>query len=329
MTETIPTTDIKQKLGDLARYHAIAGAHDLYKLAELIAEKLPPKIIPVQFFFAGISAIREARIARNEWHYHRLMKDLTGMAEAVFAPDDCEKIREFYAGIENSRKEREKAEYCTGFAAYRSGVLGDYLKEMIQSGALKPGSMFLDLGAGKAARLLEAAENGLEAYGIEINPSLVIASKRKLSSVSNLADRCRIAQGSYYPADYIGLRIAGKALALEYEEKHCIHSSTSSRSGSIIFHPVATEKDPFIELGIAFSDIDVFFSYTWDLELASQLEIISRYARTGAILLNAPTNHDLCQRLLDELGLPEKLGLDKKTIQNETIDSIIVKYTKM
>lgn len=63
--------------------------------------------------------------------------------------------------------------------------------------------------------------------------------------------------------------------------------------------------------GSLFQDVAIFFSYSWGIELPSQLEIFSRYASADAVFLNEtaaePEKHE---ELLEKLGLQqESLGI--------------------
>ncbi len=331
MPKNISTAQVKKDLRVLGRYHAAKGDSDLYTLATRTAEVLPRRITPTQLYWIGINQIIKSGISATRQHYYRLIDELVVMAETVLDFTDASAIREAHAGIKKIREEKAKAEKSTGFVPYISGVLGTYLRKLIESGSLNPGSNFLDLGAGRAERLLEAAESGLDAYGIEITPALVEAANIKIEAAKGRLNgrACKVTEGSYYPRDYIELREKGQAFALEYEREFFDRHESLQAQKDRIFHPVASVNDPFEELGIAFSEVDAFWSYTWGPELASQIEILSMFAKTGAFLLNVSANHPLCKQLLDELNLVERLGLSRETLSQPGELDVIVKYTKM
>ncbi|MBI4162550.1 MAG: hypothetical protein HY513_02610, partial [Candidatus Aenigmarchaeota archaeon] len=111
----------------------------------------------------------------------------------------------------------------------------------------------------------------------------------------------------------IELRERGKAVALEYEElPRGRHEDEFYRR---VFHPVASDKNPFEELGIGLSDIDVFWSFPWYEQVPSQLEIFSRYAKQGAIFLSGRD-----YGITKELELVKRLGLRKTEWSNNKIE---------
>lgn len=198
------------------------------------------------------------------------------------------------------------------------------LRICLDKGIISPGTIFLDLGAGKGRVVIEAARYGFYAYGIEYHQQHVFDAEQKIrvarrSAALGESSICRVVQGSYYPRAYIALRDRREAIALQHEDlffdvsysdpQHA--SSFSLKTRARVFYPVASDNDPFAEVGVSFRDISVFFSYTWGVELPSQLEIFSRYAHPDALFLNEtaeePEKH---QELLDALRLKqEPLGV--------------------
>ncbi len=213
------------------------------------------------------------------------------------------------------------------YVPYPRDAFHQGIRKCFDKGVISSGTTFLDWGAGKGRLLIEAARLGFHAYGIEYHQELVSAAEREIADARRsgaFGDEsiCRVVQGSYYPKEYIALRAQGQAVALQHEDRFfdgitsdqltCF--SFPSKKKARVFYPVASEHDPFVALGIAWHDVSVFFSYTWGIELPSQLEIFSRYAAPGAIFLNEtaaePEKH---QELLDALGLQqERLGVSNR-----------------
>ena len=210
----------------------------------------------------------------------------------------------------------------TGFIPYPASVFRSLLTYLIRSGEVLPGSTFLDLGAGEGGLVMEAVDLGLHGFGIEIHPRLVREGKIRTENERirfSRNTRCELAEGSYYPPEYIELRDQGRAVALDYEDgifwrQHpdgtTLFQHFYPTERRELFHPVVSEPNPFRVLGIGLQDIDLFFSYTWGIQLPSILELFSLYARGGSVLLNVtstfPERHEeLVKRLnltIEDIG---------------------------
>ncbi len=165
--------------------------------------------------------------------------------------------------------------FFQGFLPYPRDTFAAGLDICKRRGLIRPNAVFLDLGAGKAGIVREAARFNLDAYGIEFHENLAeiadneIRIARRSGEISTRAV-CSVVSGNYYPHDYLTLRANNFAVALQYE--------------------------------------DIFFSYAWGIELPSQLEIFSRYAASDALFLNEtaaePEKHE---ELLTRLGLEQEI----------------------
>ncbi len=203
----------------------------------------------------------------------------------------------------------------TGFHPYR-GNIKPFISALIESGEVSPTGRFLDLGAGDGKIVVDAGSLGLNSYGIEINPNLAqqweenIRSGREHGKTPDNS-RCQVVLGSYYPKEYIFLREQGRTIAPRYEDGLFYRSYGSETvccdlgdERDRVFHPVSSDQDPFKALGFHIEDVDLFFNYSWGIELPSVLEMFSIFGRRDSVLLNNsagyPVEH---KKMLVEMGL--------------------------
>lgn len=123
-----------------------------------------------------------------------------------------------------------------------------------------PGLRFLEWGAATGVITIIADLLGFDAYGIELESSLV-ATARALAT--KFDSRARFAAGSFLPSGY------------EWRSR-----DGDKRIGTLGIGPSA-----YRELGYALDDFDVVFGYPWDGEQELMLDLMSRYGRADAILL--------------------------------------------
>lgn len=76
-------------------------------------------------------------------------------------------------------------------------------RQMVDLAAVRPGEKAVDLGSGDGRVVIELARRGAEAHGWEVNPFLVLLSRRKIRS-EGLAGRAFIHWGSFWRADFSG-----------------------------------------------------------------------------------------------------------------------------
>ncbi len=201
--------------------------------------------------------------------------------------------------------------WSKGYVPYPLDAFEKGIEKCLRRGYVSSGTIFLDLGAGKGRLVIKAARHGFHAYGIEYHEQYVSAfeeniSLAHLSAALKQDTICRVVQGSYYPKEYVALRDRGEAIALSYEDKFS-PTSFPLEKRKCVFHPVASDPNPFTVLGIALQEVLVFFSYTWGVELPSQLELFSRYAHPQAIFLNETAQEpEQKHELLDALGLQQE-----------------------
>jgi SAM-dependent methyltransferase len=119
---------------------------------------------------------------------------------------------------------------------------------------------FLELGSATGVITIVADLLGFDAFGIELDGSLV-ATARKLAERHE--SRARFAAGSFLPAGYRWKPESGDA-----------------RMGTIGSGPSA-----YMELGRALDDFDVVYAYPWDGEAPIMLDLMRRYGNPNAQLL--------------------------------------------
>lgn len=74
------------------------------------------------------------------------------------------------------------------------------VKKMLELAQLKPGEKLVDLGSGDGRILIEAAKLGAEAIGYEIDPFLVLKSKKEIKK-QGLENKIKIYRRSFWQAD--------------------------------------------------------------------------------------------------------------------------------
>lgn len=122
------------------------------------------------------------------------------------------------------------------------------------------GLRFLEWGSATGVITIIADLLGFDAYGVELEPSLV-ATARVLAT--KYESRARFVAGSFLPSGY------------EWRSK-----DGDNRIGTLGVGPSA-----YRELGYALDDFDVVFGYPWDGEQDLMLDLMNRYGRADAILL--------------------------------------------
>jgi hypothetical protein len=123
-----------------------------------------------------------------------------------------------------------------------------------------PGLRFLEWGSATGVITIAADLLGFDAYGIELQASLVVTARelaRKFDS------RARFVVGSFLPTGYRWQPSDGDA-----------------RTGTL-----GTGESGYLQLGYALDDFDVVFGYPWDGEQALMLDLMNRYGRPDATLL--------------------------------------------
>lgn len=101
---------------------------------------------------------------------------------------------------------------------------------------------------------------GFEAYGIELDSSLVATSRRLATQFQSKA---RFVAGSFLPAGY------------RWEP-----TSGDGRIGTL-----GTGRSGYLELGHPLDDFDIVFGYPWGGEEPMMIDLMQRFGRPGGLLL--------------------------------------------
>jgi|SRR5581483_4937381 len=80
------------------------------------------------------------------------------------------------------------------------------VQTMIELAQVKPGDRAVDLGSGDGRLVIALAQAGVEAHGYEINPLLVVISRRTIQKL-NLSDRAFVHWQSFWKQDLSGFSI--------------------------------------------------------------------------------------------------------------------------
>ena len=123
-----------------------------------------------------------------------------------------------------------------------------------------PGRRFLEWGSATGIITIMADMMGFDAYGIEIDASLVATAHEVASRHRSAA---RFVVGSFLPAGY----------------------RFRTRDGDGRTGTIADGPSGYIELGRALEDFDVVFGYPWNGEEAVMLDVMQRYGGSDALLL--------------------------------------------
>ncbi|MCU0834568.1 MAG: hypothetical protein MUC77_09045 [Chromatiaceae bacterium] len=127
---------------------------------------------------------------------------------------------------------------------------------------LPAGPRFCDWGSGIGTMTALAALNGLDAYGIEIEPAFVTAAR---ALCAELAVPARFACGSFLSSD-----LAGRfAVTGTYGATHWA---------------VPPPPDAYSLLGARISEMDLIYAYPWPREVALYERLFELTARRGAAL---------------------------------------------
>jgi hypothetical protein len=123
-----------------------------------------------------------------------------------------------------------------------------------------PGRRFLEWGSATGIITIMADMMGFDAYGIEIDASLVATASETARRHRSAA---RFVVGSFLPSGY----------------------RFRTRDGDGRTGTIADGPSGYVELGRALEDFDVVFGYPWNGEEAVMLDVMQRYGRSDALLL--------------------------------------------
>lgn len=122
------------------------------------------------------------------------------------------------------------------------------------------GLRFLEWGSATGVITVMADLLGFEAYGIELDPSLVRTADHLAESFQSEA---RFVAGSFLPTGYVW----------------------RARNGDRRTGTLGTGPSGYLELGYPLDEFDVVFGYPWDGEQAMMLDLMASYGRRDALLL--------------------------------------------
>src|SRR6185369_13297968 len=123
-----------------------------------------------------------------------------------------------------------------------------------------PGRRFLEWGSATGIITIMADMMGFDAYGIEIDASLVATASETANRHRSAA---RFVVGSFLPAGY----------------------RFRTRDGDGRTGTIADGPSGYVELGRPLEDFDVVFGYPWNGEEAVMLDVMQQYGRSDALLL--------------------------------------------
>lgn len=212
----------------------------------------------------------------------------------------------YKSGLTNYDETRE-----TGYYALLPSKILNNIQALKNEGIIKEKDKFIDLGSGLGFSVVCAAYKGLDAYGIEISQMLFEGSKKliehlKNEKIINQDAVCNFAEGSYFPNEYSKLRnekyfFKNKSIAKKYEvipKKNKVALCTNT------LHTKENNFDVYEKLGVKLNEIDLFYSFCWEENVPSILEIFSLYAKDDAMMIFESAGFPKkANKLLDELNL--------------------------
>lgn len=123
-----------------------------------------------------------------------------------------------------------------------------------------PNLRFLEWGSATGVIAIMADLLGFEAYGIEIDGSLV-ATARWLAD--KYGSKARFAEGSFLPTGY----------------------EWRAPDGDTRLGTVGSGRSGYLELKIPLDEFDIVYGYPWDGEAEIMRDVMKRYGRPDAIFL--------------------------------------------
>ena len=168
----------------------------------------------------------------------------------------CDAGWEFFDRFDRTVRER-------GFHAFVASEYEAVLEALIARRAA--GLRFLELGSASGVITIMADLLGYEAYGIELDHSLVATSREM---AHRFGSNARFVAGSFFPAGYSYRALDGEV-----------------RTGTL-----GEGESGYQELGFALDDFDVVFGYPWGGEEPVLLDLMKRYGNPDALLLMHSVN---------------------------------------
>ncbi|MBI3791961.1 MAG: hypothetical protein HY275_13935 [Gemmatimonadetes bacterium] len=143
----------------------------------------------------------------------------------------------------------------------RPFVAADYEAVLASLRAVRhPGFRFLEWGSGSGIITILADLLGFDAYGIELDASLVEVAQARATRHGSHA---HFVAGSFLPAGY----------------------RWTSRNGDNRMGTMGSGPSGYIRMGRALEEFDVVYGYPWAGEEAMMLDLMNRYGRSDALLL--------------------------------------------
>lgn len=121
-----------------------------------------------------------------------------------------------------------------------------------------PGARFLEWGSASGIIAIMADMMGFEAYGIELDASLVTTARALAARVGSQA---QFVTGSFLPTGYKRL------------------------GGDNASETIGDGPSGYLQLGRALDDFDVVFGYPWDDDAPLMHDLMRHYGRPDALLL--------------------------------------------
>jgi hypothetical protein len=145
-------------------------------------------------------------------------------------------------------------------------VAADY--DVVRAALLRlraPGRRFLELGSATGVIAVAADLMGFDAFGIELDSSLVAIAREVAARHGSAA---RFVAGSFLPSGY----------------------RWRSRDGDPRRGTIGDGISAYGQLGHALDDFDIVFGYPWDGEAELMRDVMQQYGRPDALLLLYDTN---------------------------------------
>ncbi|MFT4303746.1 MAG: hypothetical protein ACMXYG_04215 [Candidatus Woesearchaeota archaeon] len=157
------------------------------------------------------------------------------------------------------------------------------LDELLIKGIINQQQNFVELGHGIGLNLVIASNYFRNVYGIELNSHLEKTTTQIIKKYGNKNSNIQHVSGNYITEEFRQLHEEKKTLTSTLWEEDITYRALQKLHKDYTMHG----EDGFKLLDMPMNEFDVFYAFTWGVELPSIIESIALFGKHGSILLNA------------------------------------------